>query len=94
MQRDWNAEFRELCEQERAAFDKYSEAQAAVTFVLAGNGALSEEGLAHAEMVFKAWSAATTSGLVLAACSGVRAHPILGLTTTVWPRLTKLPMPP
>ena len=37
---------------------------------------------------------ATTSGLVVAACSGRRSHATLGLMTTVSPRVTKRDMPP
>ena len=39
-------------------------------------------------------TSATTSGLVLAACSGRRFQPMLGLMTTRSPRFTKRPMPP
>ena len=39
-------------------------------------------------------TSATTSGLVLAACSGVRSQAMFGLMTTTSWRLTKRPMPP
>ena len=39
-------------------------------------------------------TSATTSGFVLAACSGRRFQPMLGLMTTRSPRWTKRPMPP
>ena len=39
-------------------------------------------------------SSATTCGSVLAACSGSRSQPTLGLTTTTSPVFTNRPIPP
>jgi hypothetical protein len=62
------------------------------------SGVLTEASVSHTLLAPAAstrrTTSATTSGLVLAACSGRRFQPMLGLMTTRSPRRTKRPMPP